>query len=338
MSFYPKSVYDLLRVIDGSTVMSAKEVLVQGGLDYTVSKRPIYFEHSEGNMVQCPHHVATVANDDETPLGVVSESYGLVQHLDSVGFTEDIVRAGEAQYVHAGHDGTKAKIFIVMKTPDFLSLGNGDNVHCYFFIVSSHDGSLATSVFCAPYRPTTGSVLTFPVLPKMRRAKGETQQLRFRHTKKVLDRMTKAQITLSKVKAYWQEATETFPLMQTCKVDEDQAQFYFTMLVKDEDKDELTDQQNKAIEEMLHLFYRGTGSVAPACAGTILGCYLAAVDYIDRKTPAKKTKRNAESYELLSKLTGTWAQDKAQAYCMMLQLQQKFAAWDSVTGGDKNDE
>jgi len=318
MSFYPKSVYDLLHKVK-STTLTASEMLKEGGLEYVVKKQPIFYQTDNG-LVMLPEHVATVRKDRMGWLGVVSPDYGIVQNTDAFGFTEKLVQDKAACYVAAGADERGAKIYVVMKTPEYLSLGNGDNIHCYFFLTSSHDGSMNADVECAPYRPTTGTVLTFPALRK----------LRFRHTKRVLDRMTKAEWTLNKVKAYWQQATETFPLMATCKLSDDDAKFYFQTLLKDEERTDFTPQQETAIEEMFKLYKSGTGSVAPSCAGTILGAYLAATDYYDQKRAKKSKKRDEASAELLSKLTGTAAQDKAQAYCMMLQLQSKLAGITSM--------
>lgn len=319
MAFYPKSVFDLLKSI-GSETMTAKEMLRASGLDYPVKKVPIFYRGQTG-LLMLPEHVATVREDTNGWLGVVSPTYGTVQNEEAFGFTEKLVQHGAAVYVKAGHDGRGARIYVVMKTPEYLSLGNGDNILCYFFLTSSHDGSMNADVFCAPYRPSTGSVITFPALRK----------LRFRHTKKVKERMDKAAWTLNKVKAYWEEATQTFPLMQTCKLSDDDAKFYFQTLVKDEERTDFTPQQETAIEEMFRLYKSGTGAVAPACAGTILGAYLAAVDYYDQKKTRKSKKRDEAAAELLDKLTGTAAQDKAQAYCMMLQLQRKFESISSVS-------
>ncbi|GEM51442.1 hypothetical protein EB1_12320 [Empedobacter brevis NBRC 14943 = ATCC 43319] len=133
---------------------TSEEAIKHAGLDYEVVKSPLFtngseiitdFNHLEMNQntLEVPNYFANIRTDNNTVLGVVGKDYHIVQNREAFNFFDAIVGGDEGiLYETAGALGKGERIFITAKLPDYIRVGNGDDVtEKYIFLTTSHDGS-----------------------------------------------------------------------------------------------------------------------------------------------------------------------------------------------------
>lgn len=144
---------------------TSAEAIQHAGLDYEVIKSPLYTKGSgitqtangieAGNEEQhVPNYFANIRSDNNALLGVVGKDYHIVQNKDAFEFFDAIVGGGDGiLYETAGALGNGERIFITAKLPDYIRVGNGDDVtEKYIFLTTSHDGSGSITAAFTPIR------------------------------------------------------------------------------------------------------------------------------------------------------------------------------------------
>jgi phage/plasmid-like protein (TIGR03299 family) len=144
---------------------TSAEAIQHAGLDYEVAKRPLYTKASgiiqtnEGiemgsTELAVPDCFATIRTDSNAVLGVVGKDYHIVQNREAFSFFDAIVGGGDGiLYETAGVLGRGERIFITAKLPDYIRVGNGDDVtEKYIFLTTSHDGSGSITAAFTPIR------------------------------------------------------------------------------------------------------------------------------------------------------------------------------------------
>jgi len=144
---------------------TSAEAIKQAGLDYEVAKSPLYtkgsgiFQTPDGIVtaqteLAVPDCFATIRTDSNAVLGVVGKDYHIVQNREAFSFFDAIVGGGDGiLYETAGALGQGERIFITAKLPDYIRVGNGDDVtEKYIFLTTSHDGSGSITAAFTPIR------------------------------------------------------------------------------------------------------------------------------------------------------------------------------------------
>lgn len=144
---------------------TSEEAIKHAGLDYEVAKRPLYtkgsgiIETANGieigsSELEVPNYYANIRTDNNAVLGVVGKDYHIVQNHEAFNFFDAIVGGGEGiLYETAGALGQGERIFITAKLPDYIRVGNGDDVtEKYIFLTTSHDGSGSITAAFTPIR------------------------------------------------------------------------------------------------------------------------------------------------------------------------------------------
>ncbi|MBF4491528.1 DUF945 domain-containing protein [Flavobacterium sp. MR2016-29] len=144
---------------------TSTEAIKHAGLDYEVAKSPLYTKAS--GIIQTPDGIvtaqtelavpdcfATIRTDSNAVLGVVGKDYHIVQNREAFSFFDAIVGGGDGiLYETAGALGQGERIFITAKLPDYIRVGNGDDVtEKYIFLTTSHDGSGSITAAFTPIR------------------------------------------------------------------------------------------------------------------------------------------------------------------------------------------
>lgn len=144
---------------------TSEEAIKYAGLDYEVIKTSLYtrgtniIETGSGieitdNELHVPNYYANIRSDNNAILGVVGKDYHIVQNREAFAFFDAIVGGGEGiLYETAGALGDGERIFITAKLPDYIRVGNGDDVtEKYIFLTTSHDGSGSITAAFTPIR------------------------------------------------------------------------------------------------------------------------------------------------------------------------------------------
>ncbi len=144
---------------------TSAEAIRHAGLDYEVEKSPLFtkgsgiVQVSDGIVIQdteieVPNYFANIRTDNNTVLGVVGKDYHIVQNKDAFMFFDSIVGGGSGiLYETAGALGQGERIFITAKLPNYIRIGNSDDViEKYIFLTTSHDGSGSITAAFTPIR------------------------------------------------------------------------------------------------------------------------------------------------------------------------------------------
>lgn len=144
---------------------TCEEAIRYAGLNYEIAKSPLYtkgsgiIETAEGieigsNELHVPNYFANIRTDNNAVLGVVGKDYQIVQNSEAFSFFDAIVGGGEGiLYETAGALGQGERIFITAKLPDYIRVGNGDDItEKYIFLTTSHDGSGSITAAFTPIR------------------------------------------------------------------------------------------------------------------------------------------------------------------------------------------
>lgn len=144
---------------------TSEEAIRHAGLDYEVIKAPLFTKGSgiietsqgieiTGTELDVPNYFANIRNDNNAVLGVVGKDYQIVQNREAFSFFDAIVGGGDGiLYETAGVLGNGERIFITAKLPDYIRVGNGDDVtEKYIFLTTSHDGTGSITAAFTPIR------------------------------------------------------------------------------------------------------------------------------------------------------------------------------------------
>jgi len=167
---------------------TSEEAIKFAALDYEVIKRPLFTKGSSiiqtadsiemgGSELEVPDYFANVRTDNNAVLGVVGKDYHIVQNREAFNFFDAIVGGGEGiLYETAGALGKGERIFITAKLPDYIRVGNGDDVtEKYIFLTTSHDGSGSITAAFTPVRIVCQNTLNASL-------RNMTNVVRIRHT------------------------------------------------------------------------------------------------------------------------------------------------------------
>ena len=122
------------------------DALVAAGLTWSVAKEPLC--RADGRVV-AGHH-ATVREDTDQVLGVVSDDYVVVQNDECFGFLANLL-GSELIFETAGSLWGGRQVFITAELPEHITVG-GDEVRPYVVLSAWHTGTGAIRAMTTPVR------------------------------------------------------------------------------------------------------------------------------------------------------------------------------------------
>lgn len=144
---------------------TSAEAIKYAGLDFEVIKAPAKIriegsfvldngEITDGRDIILPDKFGTYRSDTLQAFNTVGKDYHIIQNRDAFSFFDAIIGGGDGiLYETAGALGNGERIFITAKLPDYIRVGNGDDVtEKYIFLTTSHDGSGSITAAFTPVR------------------------------------------------------------------------------------------------------------------------------------------------------------------------------------------
>lgn len=121
---------------------SSEEVLINAQLKFQVEKAPLVYNFPSGKTIISDTDFFTFRSDTEKILGTnLSKDFTPIQNADAFRLLDSLVKTGQAKYETAGALGEGEKVFITMKLPDHIKVGNDDITEIYLFITLFHNGA-----------------------------------------------------------------------------------------------------------------------------------------------------------------------------------------------------
>lgn len=133
---------------------TSADALRLAGLDWDVLQKDVQI----CGGARVPNYKANVRSSDGNVLGIVTDSYKVVQNKDAFAFTDNLI-GGDVRYETAGSLRNGRKVWLLAKLPD--SEIAGDKTEPYLCFSNTHDGSGAIRVCMTPIRVVCNNTLNF---------------------------------------------------------------------------------------------------------------------------------------------------------------------------------
>lgn len=233
---------------------------------------PINHVFSYQDIVQT--HQCTYREDNSTVLGVVGSNYEVVQNAQGFDFIDKITGSGGEEALipgacieTAGVLGNGERMFVTAKMPRNLRIGDTkDEITDYILFVNAHDGSNAVTALFTPVRVVCNNTLNLAL-------RGGKNQVYFRHTKNVHNKLGMAQQVMGLHNAYVEMMGNTLvELSQKAMSDESIRNLVASVFVSEENMklvnknngnfqtvDEITNATKNTINRLINTINTGVG-------------------------------------------------------------------------------
>jgi len=292
-------------------LMTTHEALNLAGLNWTVEKRPLTYNHNDAWHV-VPETYAVV-REDGLPLTRNGKAVGRVftclQNEDALSFMDDLLQSHEASIEVAGALGNGEHVWVLARLPDVFKVGNNDEMHAYVLISNSHDGTGSVKFLLTPIRVVCNNTLTLALGMK-------TTRYNMRHTSKMGERVDEARMALGLVRDGMSEWTEMASGLINVKMGVADMNDYFIdtlgLSYKQDEPDVLTTRSSNILSSVHQVLTRPTNSVG-GMEGTAWAAYNAVTEYIDHEaTSLRNGEKSLKRME--SALFGTLSKTKQKAW------------------------
>lgn len=266
------------------TMLSSSEMMEKAGLNWKVLQAPVLFE---GNgLTSYNSRKVNFRSDTGAALGIVSDTYKVVQNSTAFAFLDSFLGDEIESYVKAGNYKGGSQVYLRAKLPGSLTFAKNsdDKGEKFVDFFTSHDGSIALEVSIMAFRLVCSNGL------KMLKS---ISAVRKKHT---------INMSLSNIKSELGMIQDQFSIME--KLSEKMAEQPVSQgklvsiletvgVVPKEDK--RSTRALNIIDEVSRLFDRGAGTNLRNVRGTAWGAYNAITEYVDHYRGSDTLKRQESS-------------------------------------------
>jgi phage/plasmid-like protein (TIGR03299 family) len=292
---------------------TSAEAIIHSGLDYQVIKEPNTHRLPSGLEVRSENSFFTYRSDNEAILGgKVGKDYHIVQNTDAFSFFDAIVGGTDGiLYETAGALGNGERIFITAKLPDYIRVGNGDDVtEKYIFLTNSHDGSGSITAAFTPIRIVCQNTLNASL-------RNMSNVVRIRHTSGAKQRLEDAHKVMGLADRFSTKMEGIFNGWAKVKISDSEVKKLIQLalcpnretleLLKKGDEDELSTVFKNSVDAAFTYAMIADSQQMETTKGTVFGAYNAVTGYFQNVRNYKD-----DEAKLQSIVMGGTAQGKAQ--------------------------
>ena len=165
-------------------------------LDWDVIPKPIYDEFGR----ELPGYKVNMRSSDNTPLGIVTDRYKIVQNRDAFAFTDALLGCG-VKYETAGSLASGKRVWMLARMEDTLLAE--EKIAPYLVFTNAHDGTGAIRVAITPIRVVCQNTLNLALAQAERHWSCV-------HKGDIESKLDEARFTLSNAKMYMEALEEEF--------------------------------------------------------------------------------------------------------------------------------
>lgn len=302
---------------------TSEEAIKHAGLDYEVVKSPLFTKGSSlietqdglklgSSDLDVPDYFANIRTDNNAVLGVVGKDYHIVQNCEAFSFFDSIVGSNKGiLYETAGALGKGERIFITAKLPDYIRVGNGDDItEKYIFLTTSHDGSGSITAAFTPVRIVCQNTLNASL-------RNMTNVVRIKHTSGAKQRIETAHKVMGLANSMSNQLEEIFNKWSKVRVSDEEVKQLIQIslcpnkktmeLLKKGEDDEFSTMFKNTVEDAFAYAMMSETQQMETTKGTLFGAYNAVTGYFQNV----RKYRDNES-KLQSIVMGGTAQLKSQ--------------------------
>lgn len=232
------------------------DMLERAGLNWTVSKRPLYFpkvvaEGAPTSLRIVPDEFALVRDSDEAVLDTVGPSFKPVQNSDIFTFFKRFVEAGDMQLETAGSLKGGRFTWVLARIDAGFNLGN-DETRGYLLLSSPHQFGYSLTVALTPVRVVCWNTINY-ALGRSLDGSGGNSSARFRmvHSRDFNDTVkAEAELALGLAGEQMKQYGHVAELLSSRVAKEDATiDFFRSVLRLDEPEDDTEDAAAQQVEE-----------------------------------------------------------------------------------------
>ena len=175
-----------------SEAQTSEEAIKLAHLDYEVAKAPhviTYEKDGETHGMETVNNYGIYRTDTMKSLTnngkAVTSEYEVVQNVKAFEFIDNIIQSKQAVFQTAGALGYGETVFVTVKLPDGIIIGEDDPIDQYLLIMLNHDGTSSIKIKYTPVRVVCENTLSAAL-------KGKALYT-FRHSSNVYDKMKAAE-------------------------------------------------------------------------------------------------------------------------------------------------
>lgn len=261
---------------DGITVSKALEVLDAGEIVATESVQAQLLTADGVTMITDPTRKMTVRvrSTGAHPLGVVAQKYQVIGDREAFSFLDNVIDSGEALVSSAGLLDDGRRSFCCLKLPSNILVGGVDAVDMYLFVVTSHDGTLATTAAVTPIRVVCQNTVTYGLQQAVRTWK-------VRHTPGATMKIEEARRSLALTHKYEEAWMAEAEALLAVKVDKKKYEAMAKVLFTAPEKDAKAQAKTAYEKVWTNLMGLWTADTQDGIKNTAWGAYNAFVEYSD---------------------------------------------------------
>jgi phage/plasmid-like protein (TIGR03299 family) len=228
--------------------LNSREALREAGLDWDVIQKPVYTQmHNFQHDIQLMKgYKANIRSTDDAILGLVTDSYKVVQNREAFEFTDNLL-GEEVRYETAGSLFGGSKIWLLAKLPPMSILG--DSIDPYLVFTNSHDGKGAIKVAITPIRVVCNNTLNLALNTTKR-------QWSTKHIGDIQTKLNEAEQTLTLSNNYLTSLVAEAERLIDMKLSRDDVDSFINELLPISDKDGTIKQNNiTSLQDDLRIRY-----------------------------------------------------------------------------------
>lgn len=247
------------------------ETAIREYLGWTVDARECFFRNSKGEFQIVPDKRVTVRTDNDLPLGVVSDSYQVVQNVEMLEDIKALCGESGARVHTIGSLKGCRRVWVLLKMNN-ESLIAGDQFNEFLAMMTSHDGSGGYVIAPTAVRIVCNNTYSAAFGAN----EGRGHAITVRHTSGARDKLAQARDILGKTRTSFAQFRDTLTALGGNAITETAAQFILEHVVPG---DSGIAKNRRA--EILEMFKIPKGGLTPAVKRTALGLYNAVTEYVD---------------------------------------------------------
>lgn len=264
--------------------LSPAQMLKAAKIDWTVSKRPMYFQKADGESEYIKGEFALVRDSDETFLSAVGSTWKPVQNDASIEFFKKFVVAGHMTMETAGSLQNGKYVWALAKIGADFTLGKEDEVKGYLLMSNPHVHGKSRLYQFTPIRVVCWNTLNFALGAGL---KGNAGAFRMSHATEFNDDVkAQAEVALGLAKEQMAEFKVAATLLSKKKAKPEAVEEYFCEVLQFDPKNAVKNKDESIREpKMLSLFRtaltHAPGQQMPTALGTWWGPINAVTNVVD---------------------------------------------------------
>lgn len=292
----------MFKTFEGN-VVNASDAMDQAGLNWKVSKTPIY----DNNGKSIPGYQGVMRSDNQEVLGIVKSRYTLLQNSEAFQIMDTLLNEGMVYHSASSYKGG-AIVSLTAKLPKFtIEPVKGDIVEIRLSCSTSHDGSKSLRMIYAPYRLVCLNGLTTP-------DRDLTGLLTAKHTETMTVKINSVKNLFNRIRLETDQLVYNIKKLASKSTTEEMVDSYLFSVFgfRDVNPSDIPTRSKNIIAEVKNLAMVGKGSDIPGVKNTVWGVYNALTEYVDHYATVKGD--NEEDSRRFSSLYGSNANLKTEAF------------------------